>query len=106
MSFPTVVPRPHRVLYVFSVILTALFIMGFLWFALWSGVTSVRSAIASSMNQYDIANTTYSTYELSDTFLNNMWTYFLVIFIFGILCYVFIYAQRKNVSEFRYGEVE
>jgi len=80
--------------------------MGFLWFALWAGVSAIRTAIATSMNQYDIANTTYSTYELADTFLNNMWAYFLVIFVFGILCYVFIYAQRKNVPEFRYGEVE
>jgi len=104
MSFPFVAPRPHRVLYVYAIILTALFITGFLWFALWSGVTSIRAAIATSMNQYDIANTTYQTFELADTFLNNMWTYFLVIFVFGILAYVFIYGQRKNAPEFRYGD--
>jgi len=90
MSFPIVGPRPHRVLYVYAVVLTALFIMGFLWFALWSGVTTIRSAIATSMNQYDVANTTYQTYELADTFVNNMWTYLLVIVVFGILAYVFI----------------
>ena len=99
-SEQNVQPRPYNILYTFAVILTALFILGFLWFALWSATSTIRGAIGSSMNQHDIANTTYQTYELADTFLNNLWTYMLVIIVFGLLAWVFIYSQRKGIPTY------
>lgn len=56
----------------------------------------MRAGILSHMTQYDTANSTYSTFELADTFMSNLWLYLLVIAIFGLLYWVFIYSQRKG----------
>lgn len=81
------------VLYIYALILVGLFVMGFLWFITWASITNVRTAINISQYQND---TTYQALQLADTFMNNFWTYFLVIFFFGLLYYVLIYAQRKG----------
>lgn len=100
MSFPLIKPHPTRILYVAAVVIVSLFIMGFLWFFLYAVITPVQTAVASNMVQYDIANTTYTNYELADTFMTNLWQYFLVIFVLAIAYWVYIYSQRKGVPSY------
>lgn len=99
MSFPLVSPyRPFQILYQTAVVLVALFLMAFLWFALNAAVSSVRAGILSGMVQYDVENSTYSNFVLADTFMTNIWTFFLVILVFGLLYWAYIYSMRKGVS--------
>lgn len=97
MSLLLLKPQPTRILYVASVVLATLFIMGFLWFCLYACMSQIQTAVASSMSQYDIANTTYTNYELADTFMTNLWAYMLVIVVIGLSYWVYIYSSRKGV---------
>lgn len=83
-------------LYIYATIIVALFLGAFFWFIFWVGVINVRAAVLSQMEQYDVANSTHSTFELADTFMNNFWTYLLVLFVFGLMYWLYHYAQRKG----------
>ena len=87
---------PTQILYVSSVVIVTLFVMAFLWLALFSAISPLRTSIAANMAQYDVENTTYASFELAEAFMNNVWIYFLVVVVFGLLYWCFIYSQRKN----------
>jgi len=70
--------------------------MAFLWLTLFSAISPLRTGILASMTKYDVANTTYASFELADTFMSNLWIYFLVVVVFGLLYWVLIYSQRKG----------
>lgn len=102
MSFPLVSPyRPFRVLYVSAVILVTLFLMAFLWFGLYAVIHSLRAGIVASMTQYDVENSTYPNFVLADTFMINLWGFFLVIVVMALLYWVYIYSQRKGELVYR-----
>jgi len=96
------VPRPYHALYTFAVVFTTLFFMAFLWFALYQGVVAVRAATVSAMSQYS-GQETYPTFQLADTFLSNLWYYFLVIMLFGLVLWVWVYSQKQALMERYYG---
>ena len=73
-----------------------LFLMAFLWFVLNVAIQSVRTGILASLVQYDVENSTYPNFVLADTFMSNIWTFFLVIVVMGLLYWVWIYSQRKG----------
>jgi hypothetical protein len=83
------------VLYVYGVIIATLFVMAFLWMALYAAITPLRTGILASVSQYE-DDATYESLTLADTFMSNMWTYFLVIVFFGLLYWVIVYSQRKG----------
>lgn len=89
-------PRPARILYIYAVLIVALFVMGFLWIVLYACIQPIQAGIASQMVQYDVNGSSYPHYQLADAFMSNLWTLFLVIVVFGLLYWVFIYAQRKG----------
>jgi len=97
-----IIPRPYNALYTFAVIFTTLFIMGFIWFALYQGVAAVQAAIVPVMSQYS-GEDTYPTFELVDTFLSNLWYYFLVAVVFGLALWVYVYSQKRTLREAYYG---
>lgn len=97
MSLPTIQPRPTRQIYTYGVVLLGLFLFAFLWFIMWAVFDPVRASITSIMSQYDVANSTYQSFELADTFMNNLWLYMLVLATFILLIWVFHYSQRRNV---------
>lgn len=86
-----------RVLYVSAVVIVSLFIMAFLWFGLYSVMEGVSTAAVASITQYDVENSTYSQFTLANTFMTNIWQFLLVVIAFGLLYWVWIYSQRKNV---------
>jgi len=97
VSLPLVQPPSTRVLYVFSVIIVSLFIMAFLWFIMYGPIVAIRTGVVAAMTPYDVENSTYDSFELADTFVTNLWLYFLVIFVIGLAYWVWIYTQRRDV---------
>lgn len=96
-------PRPFRILYQTSVVLVCLFIMAFLWFGLYTAIDAIRTGIMATMSQYDVAGSTYPNFVSADTFMSNLWTFFLVIVTFALLYWVYIYSQRKGVPAYGYA---
>lgn len=87
---------PIRVLFVYAVIMVALFLMAFIWLIGYAVIAPLRGAILQNMAQYDVANSSYQSFESADTFMNNLWIYLLVIVVFILLCWVYIYSQQKG----------
>ena len=100
MSLPITQPPQTRILYVVSVIIVFLFVMGFLWLIMYAVVTPIQAGIAAAMTPYDVANSTYDSFELADTFLTNLWQYFLMIAAFGLAYWVWIYTQRREAGAY------
>jgi len=86
-----------RVLYVYAVVLVTLFVMAFLWLVLYAVVVPLQAGINSIMAQYDVANSSYQSYELANTFMTNLWAYLLVLVVLGLAYWIYIYSQRREV---------
>jgi len=82
-------------MYSYAVVIITLFLMGFLWLMWQTVVLQVRAGIISQMATYE-NETAYATFELADIFVFNVWTFFLLIMMFGLLFFVIVYAQRKG----------
>ena len=101
MSYPLASPyRPFQVLYQTAVVLVTLFLMAFLWFGLYACINSIRTGIMVTMAQYDVENSTYPNFVLADTFMSNLWTFFLVIVVMALLYWTYIYSQRKGLPAY------
>jgi len=83
-------------LFVYAVIIVALFLMAFIWLINYAVIAPLRAGILNGMTQYDVANTSYQSFEYADTFMFNFWGSFLVIAVFILLCWVYIYSQHKG----------
>jgi len=91
-------PKPFRALYVIAVSVTALVLFGVLWFGYVASMTAIDTAIGSSMNQYDLPNTSYQSWEYATIFMRNLADYLLVIMLFGLFIWVIVYQQRKRAG--------
>jgi hypothetical protein len=67
-----------------------------IWFIMDNIVLSVQTA-GVSVAQSIGSNT--ARYNLINTFITNVWTYFLVLGLMGLSYWVYIYTQRKSASE-------
>lgn len=93
---PNLNPKPCRVLYIYAVVVVALFLMAFMWLIFYASISQIRGAITSTMIQYDTNGSAYGSFELADAFMSNLWAFFLVVVFFGLLLWVYHYAQRKG----------
>lgn len=95
-NFPVVIPdKPVRALYVVGVVVVFLFLMGFLWFICYAVLSPLRlAAMGQAVQYYEVD--TFDNLLLADTFMTNLWTYFLVIAVVGLLYWVWIYSQRHG----------
>lgn len=98
LSLPYLRPQPTRILYVVSVVIVGLFLMGFLWTVIYAVIAPVHAGISASMAQYDVENSTYASFEFAVAFMFNLFTFLLVIFVLGLLYWVWLYSQRKNIG--------
>jgi glucan phosphoethanolaminetransferase (alkaline phosphatase superfamily) len=78
-------------MYAYAVIIISLIAVGFCWFVFDFAVQTVRAAILPAM-----PNNTASAFTLADTFMVNLWKYMLGFFIFGLILWVIVYAQRRG----------
>jgi len=74
-----------------------IFLFGFLYFALYIPISQIQTSIANVMSGYS-GDSTYASYQLADIFMQNLWTYLLVIMVLGLLYWAWIYSQRKSVE--------
>lgn len=88
---------PVRVMYQVAVVLVGLFLMAFLWYALYSCINPLRLATVANMEQFENM-TSYPSYTLADTFMANLWLFFVAIAGVGLLYWSWIYGQRKNAE--------
>ena len=86
---------PVRIMYQVAVVFVGLFIMAFLWYALYSCIAPLRAATVSSMEQFENM-TSYANFGLADAFMNNLWLFFMAIVGMGLLYWSWVYAQWKN----------
>jgi len=96
MSLPY--PKPTNILYTVGVLIVGLFVLALIWFGIYSVYVPLSSAITTSLSPYDIANTTYQSYELADVFMDNVFTYILVIAGIGLLYWAFLHEQRGSAG--------
>jgi len=83
-----------RLLYVFATIIIFIIVVATTWYMfLYRIVRTVQAAGVQMMTDMD----TY-TYEasLTNTFITNLITYFLVIALFGLLIWVYVHAQKPR----------
>jgi len=84
-------------MYQLAVVFVGLFIMAFLWYALYSCIAPLSAAITSTMTEYENM-TSYPSYGLANTFMTNLWLLLVAIFAIGLLYWTWLYGQRKNVE--------
>lgn len=82
-------------IYIWLVSIVFLFIMAFLWFVFYYAITPVRTASNNLTAAYS-NHTSYAALELADTFMFNLWFYFLALAFIGILLWSYHAAQRRG----------
>jgi type II secretory pathway component PulF len=88
---------PTRIMYQVAVVFVGLFVMGLLWYGLISCIIPLSTGISSNMEQFE-NSTTYSSYELANTFMLNLWLFLLVIVSIGLLYWSWLYGQRAHAE--------
>ncbi len=89
------------VLYLYMVIILSLFACAFIWYVMGVCIQAVQEGTAASMaSDKWVSNETYATFTLANTFVDNFWVYFLVLFVLGLLYYGYIFSQRKGVPDY------
>lgn len=82
---------PTRVLYIFLASGCAIILVSLMWYLMNDVVVKMANII---ITQFE--GTPAAIDSDAHTFLSNIWSYFLVIFTFGILIWGYVYAQRTS----------
>lgn len=89
------------ILYLYIVLIMALVACGFVWYVIACAVQAVQVGVGSTISSDKwVSNSTYQTFDLANTFVNNFWTYFLVLLVLGLLYYGYIFSQRKGIPAY------
>lgn len=82
-------------MYSWMTIIVFLFIIVFLWAVCYAVIVPIRASTTAVMSQFE-NHTSYSAFALADTFMNNIWYYFLAISTIAILLWSYYYAQSRG----------
>jgi hypothetical protein len=74
----------------FVVVIMAIAIVGFMWFFFAVGIQAIQTAFNPML-----ASTNFA-FNLANTFMNNLWMFFLVFLVLGLAYYGFVEAQRRR----------
>ena len=81
----------------FVVVIMALFIVGAMWFFYANAIQAVQEAFNADFASSNFATANnWSTFDLANTFTNNIWIFFLVFLVVGLMYYGYIEAQRRR----------
>lgn len=81
----------------FVVVIMALVIVGAMWFFFANGVQAIQEAFNPSLASDRFATTAnWNTFNLANTFMNNLWIFFLVFLVLGLAYYGYNEAQRRT----------
>lgn len=74
----------------------ALVIVGAMWFFFSNTIQSIQETFADQTASDMWATTSnWNSYNLATTLMNNLWKFFLVFLVAGLLYYGYIEAQRR-----------
>ena len=81
----------------FVVVIMALIIVGAMWFFYANGIQAIQEAFNPMLASTNFAtNNNWNTFNLANTFMNNLWMFFLVFLVLGLAYYGYIEAQRRR----------
>lgn len=87
------------VMYVYAVIIISLLVLAFFWFMFYTAIAPTRTAISTTMTQYDTADP-YDAFVLADLFMQNVWLYMLALVVIGLAYWGYQYSQRRGQGYF------
>ena len=81
----------------FVVVIMAIIIIGAMWFFYANGIQAIQEAFNPMLASTNFATANnWSTFNLANTFMNNLWMFFLVFLVLGLAYYGYIEAQRRT----------
>ena len=81
----------------FVVAIMALFIVGAMWFFYANGIQAVQEAFNEGLSSEHFASAqNWNAFNLANTFVINIWMFFLVFLVIGLAYYGYIEAQRRT----------
>jgi hypothetical protein len=81
----------------FVVVIMALIIVGAMWFFYANGVQAIQEAFNPMLASTNFATSNnWNTFNLANTFMNNLWMFFLVFLVLGLTYYGYVEAQRRR----------
>lgn len=84
----------------FVVVVMALFAVGAYWFFFANGVQSIEESINPTITSDKVATTgNWDSWVLANTFVNNIWLFFLVFLVIGLAYYGYNEAQRRGRAQ-------
>jgi hypothetical protein len=80
----------------FVVVIMALIIVGAMWFFYANGIQAIQEAFNPMLASTNFASEgNWSTFNLANAFMNNLWMFFLVFLVLGYKC---MHHQRKLIE--------
>ena len=87
------------VLYVYLVLIVSLFACVFIYFIYATAIQAVQEAINPLLAESEwLSGEHYTSFFYASTFVNALWTFFIALFIFGLLYWTYIYNQRRSAG--------
>jgi hypothetical protein len=83
------------VMYVYAVLIISVFVLAFFWFAFYAAMLPIQTAIGGAMTPY-ANNSTSLAYDLANTFVVNVWVFFLAIAVIALAYWGITYSQRRG----------
>lgn len=81
----------------FVVVVAALLIVGLCWFIFSSAIQGVQESLNEGFASTNfITEGNWNVFDLANTFINNIWVFFLVFLCLGLGYYGYIEAQRRR----------
>lgn len=74
----------------------ALVLVGLMWFIFAGGIQSIQGAFNENLASTNFATAgNWQIFDLANTFVNNLWIFFLVFLVLGLGYYGYVEAQRR-----------
>lgn len=87
-------PRPIRALYIYAVVIVALFVVTIFWYIVMYRIVGTVQAGANAIMEDLGTNSAYS--DLTHMFFENLVQYFLILFLFGLALFIYVYSQKPK----------
>jgi len=81
----------------FVVVIMCLAIVGLMWFFFANAIQAIQEAVNPQLASNLFASEgNWDTFDLANTFVNNLWVFFLVFLVLGLAYYGYVEAQRRT----------
>jgi hypothetical protein len=85
------------VLYLTVMFIITILAVAFVWYMLARAVSAMQSGVVNqTSSEMWISDDNWNAYYLANAFMNNLWQFFLVFLVLGLLYYGYIFSQRRG----------